>query len=91
MAKRTKDCEVEPPALTSASLINSDISIPFSFVYDRLFVLKRASSVEDYTVVVFSMVCRSGIFNYNLKLCFFTFFPDGTTVLAFLSRRESGL
>ena len=47
---------------------------------------------DDYNVVFFfSMVSESGTFNYNLQLRFFTLFLDGTTVIAFLSRRESDL
>lgn len=47
---------------------------------------------EDYNVVFFfSVVSESGTFNYNLQLRFFTFLLDGTTVVAFLSRRESDL
>lgn len=48
--------------------------------------------MKDYNVVVFfSTLFGSEMFNYSLKLCFFTFFLDGTTVIAFLSGRESDL
>lgn len=70
--KRTEGCKIAPPTLTSASLINSDISIPFSFVYDRLLLCPQVCFIYGglYTCSLF----YSGTFNDNLKLCFFTFF-----------------